>query len=113
MPENMDPSSPLYRIHLAERIELAFDALDAHSQTLDGLKREAAAHEATARVDNHEAFESAKNDNVRKTLVDMWLADNDDYHEAISEIHQKHDEIREVKTEIEKLRLLVTLSTGA
>lgn len=112
MTTHMDPHSPLYRIQLAERIELAFDALYAHTETLEALKRSAQAHEATARVDNHADWEAAKNEAVRRTLLDLWLSDNQEYHDDLAAIAEREDEVREVKIEIDKLRLLASFARG-
>lgn len=98
---------------LNERIETAFDEAIEHRWLMLEARHQISNKEANAKVEHRDDWAGAKNNDVRKVLLEEWLANDDVYWQARLAYDKARDEFRVALLEIERLKLLVALNKDA
>lgn len=99
-------------VTLNERIETAFDEAIRHRRAMLEARYEVSNKEANAKLEYRDDWAGAKNNDVRRVLLEEWLAGDDVYWQARLAYDKARDEYRVALLEIERLKLLVALGGG-
>lgn len=103
----IEQAQAVVSLSLAERIERAYNEVCEQKRIMQKTLREFRGWEAATKLEHGEEWAAAKNDNVRKVLLDGWLEEDLDYQKARDSYESHRDRYRLALLEIERLKLLV------
>jgi hypothetical protein len=95
---------------LSERIEAAYDEAKAYRGRMFLERGEIEEREENAKIKHSQEWASAKNNDVRRVLLQEWLDGDAEYLHASQQYHIARNAYRLALLEIDRLKLLVELA---
>lgn len=95
---------------LALRIEDTYDARTAYESAMEMAQHSMDEARLRVKLENKDEYAGAKNNDVREVLMAEWLAEDEDYQEALEDYSIAARKAKRAELHAKRLRLLVDLA---